>query len=85
MFSVNRFPYLLPVNITQGILWLSGNPSRLDVAEIIVKIMLKLGLQDDQVICFDRPIGVDIKFVRGSMPDIRHIHIWYENALDSNK
>lgn len=77
-FDENMFPYYLPRGIAQNILWLREGISDSRLYSILTEILDKFDLSN--VIIFERPVGVNIKYVRGSVSEIRHLHIWIVDA-----
>lgn len=75
--AINRFPYWLPEDLGQYIIWAS-NPytPNLEIAEFIARIMPLVGLSLYEIILFERPKNITQKLIRGTFPDIRHIHLW---------
>lgn len=77
MFAQNKFPYMVPENTLQFIIWIKDQlESRESIAEFIKYVveMQKFRLED--LILFERPIGITTKLVKGTFPAIRHIHLW---------
>lgn len=73
----NQFPYCLPEDIEQYIVWLKDptlEPSR--VHQFITRVMQKYSLGIDDVILFERSLQTKSLLVKGSFPDFRHVHFW---------
>ena len=75
--AINRFPYWLPEDLGQYIIWAS-NPHipNLEIVEFIARIMPLAGLSLEEIILFERPKNINQRLIRGTFPDIRHIHLW---------
>lgn len=73
----NEFPYFLPPDTVQYIIWIN-NPSmsHRDIARFIAMMVQEKGFSLDELILFERPRGIQTKLVRGTFPEIRHIHLW---------
>lgn len=75
--SENEFPYFLPPDTIQYIIWIKyPSMSHKDVARFIAKMVQEKGFNLDELILFERPRGIQTKLVRGTFPAIRHIHLW---------
>lgn len=75
--AINRFPYWLPEDLGQYIIWASNpHTPNLEIAEFISRLMPLAGLSLDEIILFERPKNISTKLIRGTFPDIRHIHFW---------
>lgn len=70
----NEFPYLLPKDISQNIIWIKENTAQEEVLKFIIDKISKI----DKVILFERPLNIKIKLIKGSFPHIRHIHLWFK-------
>ena len=75
--SENEFPYFLPPDTIQYIIWIK-DPGlyHTDIARFITKMVQEKGFSLDELILFERPRGIQTKLVRGTFPAIRHIHLW---------
>lgn len=69
----NEFKYDLPTDVNQFIIWIKDDIERNLIIEFIAKINKFLKL--DKLILFERP-ETNIKFVKKSFSNIRHIHLW---------
>ena len=80
LFLKNQFPYMLPNDVEQYIIWIKDNTSQKEVFEFIDKKCIDLfELNNDfQPIIFERPFGMKTKLVKPSFKFIRHIHFWYK-------
>jgi hypothetical protein len=77
MFAGNKFPYMVPENTQQYILWIKDPmETREEVAEHIKHIVQAMNFNLDDVILFERPVGITTQLVRGTFPLIRHVHLW---------
>lgn len=72
--ETNQFPYWLPNDINQRIIWIKDNVSTRQVVEFMIKIIEKEKIPD--FLSFERPLDNKIALVKGSIPQIRHIHFW---------
>ena len=71
----NQFPYLLPEDTSQNIIWIKDGTSEAEVQVFIYNRILEI---EKDIIMFERPFNVKTKMVKGSFPFIRHIHFWYK-------
>ena len=77
--AINAYPYFLPEDLGQYIIWVRDRDvSREEVYQFIARYMQYLKLLPDELILFERPLGVAEKIVRGSYADMRHIHFWFK-------
>lgn len=95
LLAPNQFPYDLPADVEQHIVWFNQAEWELDIALkfddrhrsrtewaqarmtcFIAQVMVKLELDLDDIICFERPLGITTKLVRGSFPHYKHSHLW---------
>lgn len=67
----NRFPYWLPVDVRQYVLWTTED--REASARFLAAAVARIG---GEPIVFERPHGATGKLVRGTFPAIRHLHLW---------
>lgn len=73
----NRFPYFLPIDVNQQLLWIKDhNADYDDVCRLIAKFLRKLEICPHQAIFFERPMGCETPLVRGTFPQLRHVHFW---------
>ena len=75
IFLKNQFPYVLPDDIVQNIVWIKSGASENSVISFLLNRIKKIGTED--IILFERPLNIKTKFVKGSFPFIRHIHFWH--------
>jgi hypothetical protein len=81
----NEFPYMVPQNTDQFIIWIKDpSESRENVAEFVKTIIESNNYNLDDVILFERPIGITTKLVRGTFPLIRHMHFWTRSTYQSS-
>ncbi len=73
IFRENKYPYLLPDDISQNIIWIKEGVSEEIVEKFIEEKLTKYG----KAIVFERGIS-DIKMVKGSFPFLRHWHFWHK-------
>ena len=68
----NLYPYDLPSDLEQYIAWVEDRETKMeDIAEFIANLNLNLS----DTILFERPL-TKTKLVKGTFPQIRHIHLW---------
>lgn len=72
----NSFPYELPTDLRQLLIWADDNVSRFGITDFSARLMQASGLEIDDVIAFERPRKVEAKLLRGTFPQKRHIHFW---------
>jgi hypothetical protein len=72
----NAFPYKLPRDLRQLLIWADDNVSILGITDFCARLMQSFGLGIDDVIAFERPRKVEAKLLRGTFPQKRHIHFW---------
>lgn len=77
--QTNLFPYFLPPDVEQYILWLQDfREDRCTIALELARGIQLLGKTPEEVIIFERPLKTQSRLVRGTVPQIRHIHLWLE-------
>jgi len=76
IFSENKFPYMLPEDVSQNLIWIKDGTSQLEVISFVEEHVRTHGMSN--VIIFERPNNIDVKLVKGSFPFIRHIHFWHK-------
>lgn len=75
----NLFPYWLPEDLEQSLIWIANpNTPSIEIAEFIAKTMRLLRLAPNKLILFERPINIEIKLIRGTFAEVKHIHFWYK-------
>jgi hypothetical protein len=72
----NAFPYKLPRDLRQFLIWADDDVSRLGITDFCARLMQVSGLEIDDVIAFERPRKIEAKLLRGTFPQKRHIHFW---------
>lgn len=76
-FAPNLFPDNLPPDLEQYLIWIRNPTIREnDIAIFTTLVMQLLELSKDDVILFERPARINTRIVRGSFPQIRHLHFW---------
>ena len=73
IFMENKFPYMLPEDVSQNIIWIKDGTKQSEVLYFIYNKIMEYGLE---VILFERPNNIKTPLVKGSFPYIRHIHFW---------
>lgn len=74
LYLENNFPYLLPEDVSQNIIWIKQGTSDTEIFNFIEEKILQLG----DVILFERSSLIKTKLVKSSFPHIRHIHLWHK-------
>ena len=73
----NEYPYWLPEDVDQYLIWVKEGTPEDEVRLFIAKSATNIGLRlSNDVILFERPVGIDSLLVRGTFPKIRHILFW---------
>lgn len=77
LFAENEFPYMVPESTKQFIIWVRDplQPREI-VADFIASVVTENNFNLDDLILFERPIGITTKLVKGTFPLIRHVHLW---------
>ncbi len=75
LFQKNEFPYLLPNDVEQYLIWIQKGTSEKLVLKFLQSKINKYGYN---VILFERPLNIKTELVKGSFPLIRHIHFWFK-------
>jgi len=76
LFIKNSFPYMLPEDVEQYVIWIKQDTKQEQVINFIEEKCLALNTKD--IILFERPFGIKTKLVKPSFPFIRHIHFWHK-------
>jgi hypothetical protein len=75
----NKFPYWIPRDVRQDIIWIKENVSDELVINFIHELMLyrrvDLSLRSSFIL-FERSNRCKSKLVKGTIPQVRHIHFW---------
>lgn len=71
----NQFPYQLPNDVGQKIIWIKPDVSEETVIDFIQQ---KIAIYGDNIILFERPSNIKTKLVKGSFPLLRHVHFWHQ-------
>lgn len=75
LFKENEFPYLLPKDVAQYLIWIQNlTPQK----EVLNFLQSKIDEYGENVIIFERPLNIKTQLVKGSFPHIRHIHFWFK-------
>lgn len=73
----NEFRYWLPDDLNQHILWVREDVTDdLQIWEFLAKVVKKWDLKNEELIIFERTLKTKAKIVRGSLPEVRHLHFW---------
>jgi len=81
LFLENQFPYMLPTDVAQNIIWIKEGTNQKEVIRYIDDLFVDFFEKrngDFDLILFERPFGIKTKLVKGSFPFVRHIHFWYK-------
>ncbi len=73
----NRFPYWLPDDVHQQIIWVNHNIGNREIVDFLNTISLPL-----KFILFERPLNITTPLVKGSFPAYRHLHFWTKRNED---
>lgn len=77
LLAENRFPYFLPPGIRQYLIWVKDpNETREEVVKEIARCLEQLNCSVEHSIFFERPLNCTKMLVRGTFPQLRHIHLW---------
>lgn len=80
-FATNAFPYYLPDNLQQDILWMRDSASDdRNIANFLAQCMTMQGKSPENAILFERPMRTRAHLVRGTVPEYRHLHVWTEKS-----
>lgn len=71
----NKFKYWLPDDVDQYLVWVKQAEEE-RVHEFISVAAGVLDVNINDLILFERPLGITSKLVKGTFPAIRHIHFW---------
>jgi hypothetical protein len=73
----NLYFYLLPYDCTQQLIWIKDKSiSTQEIVEFISSVIEENHLNLNDIILFERPLGIKAKYIKGTFPQIRHIHFW---------
>lgn len=72
LFAPNRFPYFLPDDVDQIILWINKGVSEETIND---KLTTLLDLYGDSIL-FERSTVTNTPLSRGTIRTVRHIHFW---------
>ncbi len=77
----NSYPYLLSKDVGQQVLWIRDRqaPRRL-IAESLVGYVQDTGLGIEDIILFERSKKAETSLVRGTVSEVRHVHVWTRRA-----
>jgi hypothetical protein len=75
LFLKNRFPYLLPDDVEQYILWINKRVSEQAIDDKLTSLIEKYG----DAILFERSMITTTPLSRGTIKSVRHIHFWCRN------
>ena len=71
----NAYPYWLPDDLRQEIVWIANREVQDDeVATAIAKHLVSI--PTERFILFERSINTDAQMFRGTLKEVRHIHLW---------
>ncbi len=75
--AYNIYPYWLPGDLEQSMVWVKDpSTSENEIAEFIARCTRLYKTLPEELILFERPLKISTKIVRGTFPDLRHIHYW---------
>ena len=72
----NEFPYWLPEDLEQGLVWIHEGVDEDEVISFIAKAAWTLRINLNDLIIFERPLATKSILVKGTFPHFRHIHFW---------
>jgi hypothetical protein len=72
----NKYPYLLPYDTAQSIIWLTEDVKQLQLLSFISQLMLEFKIDPASAVMFERPSKATTPLVKGSFAHMRHIHLW---------
>jgi len=76
-YELNLYPYDLPPDTDQYILWLKDKDASPEtVAQYVAQVVQSLSINPDEMIVFEKSMEANSRFVRGSVPEYRHLHVW---------
>ncbi len=76
----NEYPYWLPADLKQFIIWVQTDLAPVEVLRFIAKVSKFLKVDYKDLILFERPMRTKSKLVKGTIPHFRHIHFWIKNS-----
>lgn len=76
MYMINDYPYFLPKDINQGIIWIADDTKDDEVISFIDVFLKKNEVDPSKAISFERSMTAKTKLVRGTFKSMRHIHMW---------
>lgn len=78
VLAQNEYPYLAPESTHQSLLWVRDrDESHIAIAEFIAKCLVVMRVPANRVILFERPMNTSTLMVKGTFPQMRHIHLWF--------
>jgi hypothetical protein len=75
LFKKNDYPYLLPNDIEQYLIWIKKDTSDKEVKEFLQEKIKEY----KKAITFERSPEITTELVKGSFKYIRHIHFWFKH------
>ncbi len=76
MMASNRFPYFLPADVEQHLIWFSPSIPREHTAWWVARFLEYTDRDICDIIIFERSTVTTTELVRGTFPAIRHVHLW---------
>ena len=76
IYMENQFPYLLPKDTSQNLIWIKEGTPEDDVIKFVENKVREFGI--NEVIIFERQLDITTPLVKPSFPFIRHIHFWHK-------
>lgn len=75
-FLPNKYPYLLPPDVNQELIWVRDFAHE-EVVRVFIRNVLHLRrVPLSEVILFERPLQTETLLVKGTFNLMRHIHCW---------
>lgn len=78
VISQNDFPYFLPTDVKQNIIWIKEfSTIGRSIAIFIANLLQERNIPIENVIIFERPLNTSSPLIRGTVKQIRHMHLWH--------
>ncbi len=76
VLAPNLYPYWLPKDCEQKIVWVGNRIREEFLINFIGKCVHLSSTSPEEIILFERPANITTKLVKGTFPELRHIHFW---------
>jgi len=77
----NKFPYWLPTDLEQRLVWIAPDTMDEEVVTHILALAYAEGITENEIILFERPANITTTLVRGTFPQVRHVHLWTKKKI----